>query len=294
MSPRVALVTCARIPDLTADDRLLAAALRARGADVAPVVWDAPTVHWPSFDRVVLRSVWDYHLRVAEFAAWLDARSADGTVLLNPTSLVRWNLHKSYLADLAAGGHAVIETVRVPRGEARSLAALLDERGWADAVVKPAVSASAHLTFRVVRSEASSRQEDLDAIVTDRDALVQPLAPEILDAGEWSLVFVAGELSHAVLKRGAPGEFRVQEEYGGRAVIGDPGPVIREQAAAVLAAAPGRSTYARVDGFVRDGAFVLMELELIEPVLYLGIAAGAAGRLSEAVLADQAGGKAAR
>jgi hypothetical protein len=206
-------------------------------------------------------------------------------VLLNPAALVRWNLHKAYLDDLAAAGHAVIETVRVPRGEPRSLAALLDERGWKEAVVKPAVSASAHRTFRVGRSEAPSRQGELSAIVSDGDALVQPLASEILDGGEWSLVFVAGAFSHAVLKRGASGEFRVQEEYGGHAVPGDPGPFVVAQAAAVLASAPGRSAYARVDGIVRDGSFVLMELELIEPVLYLGVHAGAAGRLADAVLA---------
>jgi hypothetical protein len=243
---------------------------------------------------VVLRSVWDYHLRPDEFGTWLVARERDGGAPVNPAPLVRWNLHKSYLDDLAAAGCAVVETVRVPRGEPAPLAALLQERGWTEAVVKPAVSASAHRTFRVGRSEAPARQADLDAIVGGGDALVQPLAREILDAGEWSLVFVAGAFSHAVLKRGAPGEFRVQEEYGGHATPGDPGPAVRAQAAAALAAAPGRATYARVDGLVRDGAFVLMELELIEPVLYFATDPAAAGRLADAVLAAQAGGNAAR
>jgi hypothetical protein len=285
MSSRVALVTCARIPDLTADDRLLAAALGERGAAVSAEIWDADA-DWASFDRVVLRSVWDYHLRADAFGAWLEARSADGTVLLNPAALVRWNMHKRYLDDLAAAGHAVIETVRLARGG--SLAAVLDERGWDDAVVKPAVSASAHRTFRVSRAQSASRQADLDAVLGDGEALVQPLAPEILDAGEWSIVFVAGAFSHAVRKRGAAGEFRVQEEYGGHATPGDPGPSVVAQAAAALGAAPGRATYARVDGIVRDGAFVLMELELIEPVLYLELG-GAAGRLADAVLAGQPG-----
>jgi hypothetical protein len=243
---------------------------------------------------VVLRSPWDYHLRLPEFAEWLDAREREGGALLNPAPLVRWNLHKSYLDDLAAAGCSVIETVRVARGTATSLAALLDRRGWREAVVKPAVSASAHRTFRVARHEAPPRQGDLDAILSEGDALVQPLAPEILDAGEWSIVFVAGAFSHAVLKRGAAGEFRVQEEYGGRAAPGDPGPGVKAQAAAVLAAAPGRATYARVDGIVRDGSFVLMELELIEPVLYLGTDPPAAGRMADAVLASYPAGNAAR
>jgi hypothetical protein len=145
----------------------------------------------------------------------------------------------------------------------------------------------------VARGDAPARQADLSAILGEGDALVQPLAPEILGAGEWSLVFVGGAFSHAVLKRGAAGEFRVQEEYGGHALPGDPGPEVTAQAAAVLAAAPGRSAYARVDGIVRAGTFVLMELELIEPVLYLGTEPRAAGRLADAVLAGQPG-KAAR
>jgi hypothetical protein len=146
------------------------------------------------------------------------------------------------------------------------------------------VSASAHRTIRLARREADARQADLDAILRDGDALVQPLAPEILAAGEWSIVFIAGAFSHAVLKCGAAGEFRVHEEYGGQATPGDPGPGVKAQAAAALAAAPGRSTYARVDGIVRAGRFVLMELELIEPVLYLATAPHAAGRLADAVL----------
>jgi hypothetical protein len=248
-------------------------------------VWDARGVSWPSFDRVVLRSVWDYHLRLPEFTQWVDARARDGSALLNPPALVRWNLHKSYLDDLAAAGCPVIETVRVPRGPAASLAALLGERGWPEAVVKPAVSASAHRTFRVARPEAETLQAELAAILDEGDALVQRLAPEVLHAGEWSIVFVGGAFSHAVLKRGAAGEFRVQEEFGGRATPADPGRDVKAQAAAALAAAPGRATYARVDGVVREGAFVLMELELIEPVLYLGTDPRAAARLADAVLA---------
>lgn len=281
----MALVTCAHIPDLTPDDRLLAAALRERGAEPAPVVWDAAGTDWDAFDHVVLRSVWDYHLRLPEFAAWLDAHAAAGRPLINPAGLVRWNLHKSYLDDLAAAGSPVIETARIVQGTPAGLARLLDERGWAQAVVKPAVSASAHRTFRVETDTAADLEAELAAILEAGDALVQPLAPEILATGEWSLVFLGGAFSHAVLKRGAPGEFRVQEEYGGQAETREPGPDLRAQAAHVLGQAPERTAYARVDGIERDGRFVLMELELIEPVLYLGRDPAAPGRLANAIVA---------
>lgn len=283
-APRVALVTCANLPQLTPDDRLLADALRDRGVDPVPAVWDEPATDWRSFHRVVLRSPWDYHLRPREFAAWLDAREGDGVRMVNPAPLVRWNVHKSYLSELARAGVPVLETVGLPRGRASALAALMDARGWADVVVKPAVSASAHRTFRVSRADAASLEESLDAILRDGDALVQPLAPEVLEQGEWSIVFLGGRFSHAVLKRGAAGEFRVQEEFGGRAETRDPGGALLPQAEAALQAAPGPTAYARVDGIERDGRFVLMELELVEPVLYLGRDPEAPGRLADAIL----------
>ena len=296
---RVALVTCRSLPDLTDDDRLLLPALAAAGAATEAVVWDDPAVAWERFDRLVLRSVWDYHLRPDEFAAWLAARAHGGGAMWNPAALVRWNLHKSYLRTLAERGVATVETGWLARGSSAALADLMDARGWEDVVVKPAVSASAHRTFRVARADAPAHQADLDAILESGDALVQPFAREVTGEGEWSLLFFGGAFSHAVRKRPVPSDFRVQEEFGGRAETSDPGAAIVAQAAGALAAAPDRTAYARVDGIVRDGGFVLMELELIEPVLYLARHPDAPARLAEAVLAlgrGQAGedGNAAR
>jgi glutathione synthase/RimK-type ligase-like ATP-grasp enzyme len=282
---RVALVTCRSLPDLTDDDRLLLPALQAAGATAEAVVWDDPAPAWSPFDRLVLRSVWDYHLRPDEFAAWLAARAGDGSTMWNPASLVRWNLHKSYLRSLAGSGIATVETEWLARGSSPALAERMDARGWADVVVKPAVSASAHRTFRVARADAPAHQADLDAILASGDALVQPFAREVTDEGEWSLLFLGGAFSHAVRKRPAPSDFRVQEEFGGRAETSDPGNGVVAQAAAALAAAPGRTAYARVDGIVRNGGFVLMELELIEPVLYLARHPDAPARLAAAILA---------
>jgi glutathione synthase/RimK-type ligase-like ATP-grasp enzyme len=280
---RVALVTCRQIPGLTEDDRLLVPALAAPGAQAEAVVWDDPAVAWSRFDRVVLRSVWDYHLRPDAFDAWLAARERDGVAMWNPAALVRWNAHKSYLRALAQAGVATVETAWLDRGSQQALAALMDARGWTDVVLKPAVSASAHRTFRVARAAAEARQADLDAILAEGDALVQPFAPEIA-AGEWSILFFGGTYAHAVRKRPAAGDFRVQEELGGRAETEEPEAGIVAHAAAALAAAPGRTAYARVDGIVRDGVFVLMELELIEPVLYLARHPDAPARLAAAVL----------
>lgn len=282
---RVALVTCLKVPGLTDDDRLLVPALAGRGAAVEAVVWDDPAADWERFDRLVLRSVWDYHLRPAEFDAWLADRESGGAPMWNPPALVRWNAHKAYLRRLAERGVATLDTEWLARGSAASLGAVMDARGWSDVVVKPAVSASAYRTFRVARRAADAQQAGLDAILSDGDALVQPFAPEIAD-GEWSLLFFGGAFSHAVRKRPAAADFRVQEELGGRAENEVPDAGVVAQAAGALAAAPGRTAYARVDGIVRGGAFVLMELELVEPVLYLARHPEAAARLAAAVLAS--------
>ena len=107
----VALVTCRRLPQLSPDDHLLERELRNRGIDVHPVLWDDPSVDWPAFDSVVIRSTWDYHKRIDEFRSWLIAMEQTGTKLWNPPSLVQWNVHKSYLTALAAAGIATVPTV---------------------------------------------------------------------------------------------------------------------------------------------------------------------------------------
>jgi glutathione synthase/RimK-type ligase-like ATP-grasp enzyme len=282
---RIALVTCSAIPELTADDRLLAAALRARGAEPLPVVWDDARVDWSGFGIAVLRSTWDYHLKLNGFLEWLSARESDGPRLWNPPNVVRWNVRKSYLRDLQGHGIAVPPTVWLDRGGAPALAEVMDRRGWRDAVVKPAVSASAFRTFRVSRAAAEAHQPAFDALVAEHDVLLQVFTSEVVAPGEWSLVFIGDELSHSILKQPAEGDFRVQEEFGGTPHPARAPEALVKDARAALAAAGGPLLYARVDGVERQGRLIVMELELTEPALYLGFADGAPERLADAVLA---------
>jgi glutathione synthase/RimK-type ligase-like ATP-grasp enzyme len=279
--PRLAFATWRGLPELTADDRLAAEALRRRGATVHPLLWDAPGVDGAGFDAVIVRSVWDYHLRPVEFLAWVERLERAGTLLLNPPAVLRWNHHKSYLRDLAARGVATVPTVWLERGAEVDLGGLLADRGWAEAVVKPAISASAHETWVTSPSRVSTdHQGRLRGLLLAGDALVQPLVPEVRHQGEWSLLFLGGKFSHAMLKRPREGDFRVQEELGGSARPEEPSSALVEQARQALAAAPAPCLYARVDGVERDGRLVLMELELIEPVLYFGADPGAADRFA--------------
>jgi glutathione synthase/RimK-type ligase-like ATP-grasp enzyme len=293
---RIALITYSGVPAITTDDRLLRDALVARGAEVEAKPWDAKA-DWSSYHRIVLRSCWNFHHLPVEFRGWVDNVKArhDGS-LMNGPALVQWSVDKRYLMDLEARGVAIVPTVWVTmenRDAPPDLDALIAEQGWTGGVVvKPAISATAHETWRVAPNEGSAHQARFGALVAGRPSgvMVQPFLPEIAE-GEWSLVFLGGEFSHAVRKVPAAGEFRVQHDFGGSIERGAPDPALIEDARAVLrAAADATDTrvadilYARVDGVVRSGRLLLMELELIEPVLFFAQAPGAAARMAELIV----------
>ncbi|MCU1278350.1 MAG: hypothetical protein JWM53_1896 [bacterium] len=281
--PRFALVTCHAFPTLYADEQELPARFAAAGVDARPVSWSDPAVDWTSFDRVLLRSTWDYFQRIDEFRAWLDRLDRDRVPLCNPSSLVRWNFDKRYLAELGSRGARLLPTRFIDAGERLDLDALVRERGWSDVILKPAVSGGAYRTHRFAAAGASTLQAELDAILAVSGALVQPFAPEIAAEGEWSLLFFGGAFSHAVVKTPTAGDFRVQTQFGGvyRAVT--PPPSMLAAATAILAALPAPAVYARIDGIRRGDDFLLMEVEAIEPYLFLPHSPGAVDRYIAAV-----------
>src|SRR2546426_305816 len=284
---RVALATSAKLPLLNDDDRLLIPSLASLGLAAVPAVWDSPDVRWDEFrgggGAVLVRSCWDYHHRLEEFLAWVSRLEHAGVRVWNPPAVLRWNSHKGYLRDLAARGVSVVPTRWLERGAQADLAGLLRDAGWRDAVVKPAVSASAHGTWRTSGETAGADQRRLDELLRAGDVMVQPFTPEVVEPGEWSIVFLGGRFSHAVLKRPAAGDYRVQWEFGGSATAMAAPDTLLADAEAMMAAVPGDPLYARVDGVERDGRLILMELELIEPHLFLAWDAGATGRLAAAL-----------
>jgi|CXWL01.1.fsa_nt_gi glutathione synthase/RimK-type ligase-like ATP-grasp enzyme len=278
--PRLALVTCDALRELTEDDRPLLGELWARGIKAEPVVWDDPGVDWSVYDAVLIRSAWDYHLKAVSFRAWLARLDFLGVPSWNPTEVVRANIDKYYLKRLEAAGVSVVPTLWVPQGARERADDLLAVRGWDQAVIKPAISAGAYRTARVRRGAA---QAALDEVLLHSDAMVQSYLAEIAAEGEWSFIFLGGEFSHAVLKTPREGDFRVQVEYGGRAVGRPAPPELLTQAREAAIVAPGPWLYARVDGVRRGKELVVIEVELIEPVLYLSCAPSAAGQLASAV-----------
>lgn len=287
-TPRtIALATSRQFASLVADDRLLVGALAERGISAVGAIWNDPAVKWTDYDAVVIRSCWDYHLAHDEFLAWVARLETGGVCILNPPALVRWNAEKGYLRDLSSRGIAVVPTRWVEVTDVLPLERIMREQHWPEVVVKPAISASAHETWRARASDAEALEERFRGMVSRGRALVQPYLDVIASEGEWSLLFYDGAYSHAALKRPKAGDFRVQVEHGGGSVIREPeGHAVESAHRALTAAEKGRarSLYARVDGCVIDGQFVLMELELIEPDLYLRGTPTAPLRLADAVM----------
>ena len=272
------------LSNILADDRLLQEALASRGLTSLRVDWADPAIEWSRFRCGVFRTTWDYFERSAEFSAWLE-RVENETRLCNCGSTVRWNSDKHYLADLAALGVPVVPSRFLERGSPQTLAGVLAETGWDESVIKPCVSGAARHTYRVNRRTATQFQPRLSSLLAGESMIVQPFQSDIIRTGEDSLMVFGGRYSHAVRKVAKRGDFRVQDDHGGTVheyrPTGDQ-IALAEQAVAACQPLP---VYGRVD-MVRDGGrLAVMELELIEPELWLRYHPPAAERFAECVVA---------
>ncbi len=256
---------------------MLVSALDARGVRSQVVAWSDPFA-WSSVALVLVRSPWDYVGQVDAFLSWAE-EVAGATMLVNPAPVLAWNSHKGYLKDLAERGVPTVPTAVVPRaasGPARG-PELGAYRG--EVVIKPAVSVGAIGAFRGPAGSAAAG-EHLAGLTARGDALVQPFQPAVLREGEISLVYLGGAFSHAVRKIPGGGDYRVQAEYGGSVRAHQPSGRQRQVAEAAIAEAPGAVSYARVD-MVGEQEPLVMELELIEPELFLRFERSAAPRLAD-------------
>jgi glutathione synthase/RimK-type ligase-like ATP-grasp enzyme len=253
-------------------------ALKAAGCEVDPIAW-TKTEDVNGYDLVMPLVAWGYHLDYDRWLKLLDRAEAEHWPMINPPALLRWNSDKAYLAELADRGVSTVPTLAV---EACCDADLEEARRRFDShwlVIKPPVSASASGTHRL------GPNDDLPADCVRKPMIVQPLIEEIARTGEFSLMLFAGELSHAVVKRPKSGDFRVQPHYGG-VTLPTTAPTGAERLAKqALAAAPARAIYARVDIVPDDeGTLRIMELELIEPALFLDYAPDGGASFTRSIL----------
>ena len=278
---RIVLATCRSKPALTASDALLAAELERTGATVVAAPWDSVSRTGDDHTIVCLRSTWDYHRRWGEFRSWIAGFAGRSGRLWNPAETVLWNADKLYLRDLGEAGVTLPRTRWFEPGERPDCDAVLREWKLARAVLKPRISATAFGTYLVSAGRTPSDEEWTPSETSG--GLLQAFVPEVESQGELSLVYVDGDFGHAVRKRPAGGDFRVQGDFGGTVEGVPPSRSTRAFGDAVLAAVSRSWLYARVDLVETDRGPVLMELELIEPDLFLIPAAAA--RLAAALLA---------
>lgn len=292
MMKTIAIATCLTLPEPDPDEELLACALRDRGVRFRMLRWDDEEDAARPDEIVIVRSTWNYFQHTDRFLRWAD-RTAAITTLLNPAHVIRSNVQKTYLRDLEAAGTSIVPTLFVsssspPAGdEEAKLAEQLRERRWDEIVIKPVVSAGSFLTQRfnvTTREELAAAASFLATMLAEgRDAMVQEWMPAVEGYGERSLIWIDGEITHAIRKS--------PRFIGGSEAVSQSEVAITEEerAFAMKLVAPLRQDllYGRVDIVKdeRDDVLRLMELELIEPSLFLRQSSRALDRLVSAMIA---------
>ncbi|MEZ0168882.1 RimK family alpha-L-glutamate ligase [Microvirga sp. TS319] len=278
----ILIAACSEYPQPTPSIAALLDALRSLGADVAYRPWrTTPLSTFAAAHAVLPLCCWDYHGDPAAFPAWIDALEARGARLLNPPATLRWNFRKTYLLQMAAAGLAVPPTIHLQEATTAGIVRQMKTQGWRTAVLKPVSGQSGYGVQKI------DETADFDLSLgsgPSGEALLQDFQADMAALGETTLTFIDGGFSHAVRRVLKEGEWRANSQFGVTYERVDVGPDVIESAKACLALAPEAPVYARVDGIVRPSGFMLMELELIEPYLYLEFAPGSAERMARAVL----------
>lgn len=266
------------------DSRPLLAELHDRAIDADIRAWTDSAVDWSDARITVIRSTWDYHEARPEFLDWAE-RTATVSRLFNPPDIVRWNSDKRYLLDLERKGVRIVPTIAA--ADAQSAASAILGTGWSDIVIKPAISLDGHGVRRTTGDRASIHRA-ICSIEVHGPVIAQPFMSRIIDRGELSFAFIEGRLSHVVRKRPAPGDFRVQERLGGSVEPASAPAGSTVFAQSVLNALDEAPLYARVDIMEDDDTrdrFLLTELELVEPSLFLDTHPPSAGTFADAIAA---------
>jgi len=261
------------------DDELAIGPLGDLGWDVRTVSWRNAAVNWNDFEIVVIRTTWDYQHDPALFLDVLEKIESSSARLENSLDVVKWNLDKRYLRELATKGVRIVPTIWDGVYDRSSFDRWRGQLGTDELIIKPTVSATAEHTYRFRDFEP-----ELTGVFRERPFMVQPFLRSIVDEGEYSLFYLGGGYSHTILKTPKTSDFRVQEEHGGIISAARPSQELLDVGRRIFDMIIPEPLYARVD-LVRDaaGSFALMELELIEPALYLRMDAGSPTRFAAAI-----------
>lgn len=288
----ISFVTYSEHPEILPDDMLFSTALMRRGHEVHATVWDDPLVEWNNFDRVIIRSAWDYFKKSPIFFSWLDRLEQRNIPIWNSIPLMRWNADKTYLYELERHNIPVVPTCYIEQSHPTSLTAILQRTGWESYIIKPTISGGAYYTIKGRAGQAAEQEDYLREILQFSDVMIQPLIPSIYDPGEYSFIFFCSpegvELSHTVIKTPKPGDFRIQENLGGQTVLVEPDRDLKAQAQHIIEQVWRIKRfdwlYARLDAVLHAGSLHLMELEMLEPSLFFMHYPSAAERLADIVV----------
>ena len=283
MGGRCAYLTLEDIGNFVADSDLSIAPMADLGWEVEMVPWRRD-VDWNDYDLVYICTPWDYQDDVEAFLGVLEAVESSSARLVNGLELVRWNLEKTYLRELEKRGADIVPSIFFDRFDADRIAACFGAHDTGRIVVKPVVGANSDHIFVLDEPLTDDIVEELEQTYEHRPFFVQPFIDSVQSEGEYSLFFLGGEYSHAILKKPRPGDFRTQEEHGADILSIQAPAALVGTARKVLGAVNPQPVYVRAD-FVRDRRkrFLLMELELIEPSLYFRTDPDSASRFATAL-----------
>jgi glutathione synthase/RimK-type ligase-like ATP-grasp enzyme len=251
------------------EDDTLINFLNSKGLAITKEIWNDEKVKWENYDLAILKSPWDYFDLIEDFYAWLNKLQKLNIKLLNPIDIVKWNADKHYLKDIEDAGLMVTPSIFLTKGDKVNLQDYFIKLESQKIIVKPSVSGGSKNTFKVTAANANEINEKLKSLIEIEDFIVQPFLTAIEETGEWSFVFFGGNFSHALLKKAALGDFRVQATFGGTVHPQQPPQNLVNSAQKYVNQFAKECLYARVDGTIVNNSFMLMELELIEPFLFL-------------------------
>jgi glutathione synthase/RimK-type ligase-like ATP-grasp enzyme len=284
MITKIAFLTMDSLQGFVSYDGLVRDILIQRKIGVDEISWRNPDAHWEQYDLVVIRSPWDYQSNCDAFLQALEKIEQSTTRLENCLNIVRWNIRKSYLMELQQAGISIIPTAWLQSPSVSDIRLLFEQLQADNIVIKPLVGANADNAFWLRTDSSPEILQQVATIFQDGTALAQPFIDSVIHFGEISLIFFAGEYSHSVLKNPRSGDFRVQEEHGGVIRPYEPEPRIIEFARRSLQAVPEPTLYARVDVvLLPDHSPAMMELEIIEPSLYLSYDSESPARFADAI-----------
>ena len=265
---RIGFITYEGIPSLLPSEKEFAALAKGHGINIEPVIWTKEN-ELKQFDFIIIRTCWDYFLKFDEFCKWLDRLEKDSIIVWNSLNVIRKNIHKFYLRDIKKYGAEIIPTIFINKNSKINLAGEMNKNNWNRAVIKPAVSGGAYKTHLAEAGSGKFSQDILDEMVEENDVLLQKYSGKINSEGEWSMIFFNKKYSHSVLKQPSEGDFRVQAIHGGSYYHTEAPEYLISQARNLLNKIEDKLLYARVDGINNNGVLNIMELELIEPELFL-------------------------